>query len=371
MKNLIKKIFIGLMAYTSVIPLSVGAYYVGDINCDNNVNISDYAAIVQYLSGIKSTSSGTIAERLDLNRDYIIDVKDKNLLNSILLGTTSVTRTSSQNTTMTVYNSTKYYYKYNAQTGEKIDCGEDEGKYKLLALGNIAILNTQTMSIVGGVDDRFIDNSKSGVVRLKYYNESDHEYQDLATGFVVDSHTIMTCAHALYSRSTNSAVKEIRAYFYDNNGNEIASYDAVASHFPADYVSDGQSKNDYGLVTISENISSYCCFNLGISRNMLKTYKHPVISVTGYSDANPSGANSNLRQRMVTGNGELYSDITDELVRYTSDTVAGESGSPVYIVNSDNSATAIGIHTSGTSELNNGKRIDNNIMHFVFNNPNL
>ena len=57
---------------------------------------------------------------------------------------------------------------------------------------------------------------------------------------------------------------------------------------------------------------------------------------------------------------------------YNTDTVGGESGSPVYVMNSDGSMTVIGIHSGSNGAYSNtAKRIDTNIMHFIYNNPNL
>lgn len=51
--------------------------------------------------------------------------------------------------------------------------------------------------------------------------------------------------------------------------------------------------------------------------------------------------------------------------------VGGESGGPVYVKIQDGKITVIAINSGGTSTYNVGRRIDSNILHFVYNNPNL
>lgn len=51
--------------------------------------------------------------------------------------------------------------------------------------------------------------------------------------------------------------------------------------------------------------------------------------------------------------------------------VGGESGGPVYVKTQDGKITVIAINSGGTSTYNVGRRIDSNILHFVYNNPNL
>ena len=79
---------------------------------------------------------------------------------------------------------------------------------------------------------------------------------------------------------------------------------------------------------------------------------------------------------MTTGYGNLISGynnviLDDYIINYSSDMVGGESGGPVYVKTQDGKITVIAINSGGTSTYNVGRRIDSNILHFVYNNPNL
>ena len=58
-------------------------------------------------------------------------------------------------------------------------------------------------------------------------------------------------------------------------------------------------------------------------------------------------------------------------MQYNTDTVPGESGSPVYVKTSSGDMIAIGVHkgVGVSNQFNRGKRIDTDVIHFVYNNP--
>ena len=64
--------------------------------------------------------------------------------------------------------------------------------------------------------------------------------------------------------------------------------------------------------------------------------------------------------------------LSNQKVLYGTDTDGGESGGPVYVKTSSGDMIAIGIHNGkSTSTCNRGRRIDTNILQFVYNNPNI
>lgn len=338
----------------SVPPLSASAattsYLKGDVNGDGVVDILDSTCMLQYLRGIVG-ANGVTSERLDLNRDYVIDVKDKEELLKIINHTVSTSKVKSINTTMTTVQHSKVYSKYDAQTGKKI------ADYTLNTVDNISSSSALARGIIG-TDDRVIDYSKSGVVELS----------NGATGFVVGAHTIVTAAHCVNNQ------KNLTCTFYNTDGNEIANYDAVTYHLPYDFSPfDKTAVNDYALITVKENLNTYACFNLGICRDGIKnTSPAKTFFVTGYGE---SGSGSII----VTGGGKLVADENGDIlnsctVNYDIDTMGGTSGAPVYLKNSDGSMTVIAIHKGGgigNSNCNRGRRIDTDILHFIYNNPNL
>lgn len=74
---------------------------------------------------------------------------------------------------------------------------------------------------------------------------------------------------------------------------------------------------------------------------------------------------------MVTGSGNLLCNwmVWDGELYYNTDSVRGESGGPVYVKTPNGDVSVIGINTEGSASDNRGKRIDTDILHFVYNNP--
>ena len=75
---------------------------------------------------------------------------------------------------------------------------------------------------------------------------------------------------------------------------------------------------------------------------------------------------------MWTEEGYFVSEImTDDVCYYNPIGHGGQSGSPVYVKTEDENKTVFGIVSGGTQERSVCKRIDTDILHFVYNNPNL
>ena len=75
---------------------------------------------------------------------------------------------------------------------------------------------------------------------------------------------------------------------------------------------------------------------------------------------------------MWTEEGYFISEImTDDVCYYNPIGHGGQSGSLVYVKTEDENKTVFGIVSGGTQERSVCKRIDTDILHFVYNNPNL
>ncbi len=354
----------------SASPLTANAdtyYYKGDVNNSGTVDVADVTAITQYLRGILS-ADGVYAERLDVNRDYIIDDKDLQEIKKIVIGTAQTRSVRSVNTEMTTGQEATSYRKYDAQTGAAL------GNYVLMPVSNISASNVSTHNIIGD-DERVIDYSKSGIVRLDYKkiitnNSVSMTRTFTGTGFIVGNHKIVTAAHCL------DTAFDVTYTLYNSDGTEKATYNAVNYHLPQKFIS-GTNDNpdyDYAVVTVAEDLNSYNCFNIGVCRDDILDLK-PNIYITGYA-GNASPANRNLTHNIVTGSGKFIDDgsgniISSKVLYYSTDTVGGTSGAPIYVKDSNGVMTVIGIHRGGFSTYNWGRRIDSNILHFIYNNDEL
>lgn len=225
-----------------------------------------------------------------------------------------------------------------------------------------------------GTDDREVDWTKSGVVKINLFNTY------FASGFVVDEHTIATAGHVAYDFSSHEANTIPEILLFNNNGNISLHATPVESHVPNAYISN--ESIDYALITVEEDLSDYACFNLGVAMDNIVNNNQSV-SVTGFpKEVNGSVVNSLTNHCMYTGNGIITNidQYNNNCFDYSVDTSNCNSGSPVYITESRcgyTYYTVIAIHTGGATDNNNnglyncGTRVTTNLLHFYNNNPNL
>ena len=253
-------------------------------------------------------------------------------------------------------NTTRSYRVFNSRTGTELS------SYTLNALSS---LNTKE---VIGTDDRELDWSKNGVVKLM----STKKY--LGSAFVVDAHTIATAAHCVYNVEEQLPKIITQILLFDSTGNISMYATAMETHIPSTYIY-GYGTNkynpnyDYALITVQQDFSEYCCFDLGVPLDSIKN-STATIKLTGFSG---DLGNSPTTHNNFTSTGNIL-DLTSTRLIYSCDTAGGNSGCPVYIEENRCGRqynTAIAIHTNGNSSGNKGVRITTDLIHFYYNNPNL
>lgn len=369
--NQIKKIMSGILALTLCISSSAIAvnassttYFRGDINGDGTANLVDITYLKNVLSGKRGSTNDRLTQRLDVNLDGVISERDVEMLTKINLHEIPSDMLNYGAISDDILApSNKSYQRYNAQTGATYG-----STYTLNAVNSVPE-STSTYSIIGS-DNRYVDYSNTGVVKI---NSS----LGTGTGFVVGSHTILTAAQCVYNTTSNTPSTNVTYTMYSSNGTIIRNEtSAVRYHIPTDYInlSSNFCDYDYAIITVNEDLSNYINFDLGMARlalnNVLNDNSAPVpIYVTGYDNIN----SSSLRNEVTTAQGTLINrKVYINELRHNVDTVSSEVGGPVYVTDSNGKKTVIGINsTTNVSSYNVGKRIDTNVIQFVYNNPNL
>lgn len=185
-----------------------------------------------FLSGQKSTN-GTVAERLDLNRNYIIDACDYELLKNIILGYDSTYEVNSVNTNNLPSDISINYNIYDPVSGARTNT------YRLYSNPSISFNTSSTYGIIG-YDSRAQQDGMQGVLSVKKANGSN-----FGTAFLVDSHTILTAAHVLYDFETHTVNNGLQFKVYDD-------YDTVTDvvitpnsyHIPYNFCNSSDSNLD-------------------------------------------------------------------------------------------------------------------------------
>lgn len=271
----------------------------------------------------------------------------------------------------------RVYKRYNATTGAYL------GDYSLTTnFSTNSDSDSDSINTVIGDDDRVVDFTKSGVVKLMTSNNY------VGTGFVVDDHTIATAAHCVKGYKI-SAIR-----LFDTDGNIEQTATPVETHIPQKYIANAQDSvnYDYALITVSEDLSAYEMFDLGVSLDTAID-NNTAVSVTGFpkyiNNDYENEVNNYTINNMYTGNGVLkYRDDTtlvinsetktfykDSALFYTTDSSGGNSGGPVYVTTSyygEVYYTVIGIHNYGLGSinLNSATRMTPELLRFYLSNPN-
>lgn len=218
-----------------------------------------------------------------------------------------------------------------------------------------------------GTDDRVVDWSKSGTVKITT-TDNMGKY-NMGTGFVVGDHVIATAAHCICDTENNISAIISDILLFNSSGEVVEHATPVEIHVPESFFKNEEPKYDpkydYALITVSEDLSAYNCYYLGVPLDSFLSSESE-ISVTGFQG-----------NTIYTGKGVIKPNNTassEYIIGYTADTKGGESGAPVYYTESYGKYeynTVIGIHTSGNDTCNYGMRMTTDLIDFYNGNPNL
>lgn len=224
---------------------------------------------------------------------------------------------------------------------------------------------------VFGTDEREIDWSKSGVVKIITSGGR-------GTGFIINEDTIVTAAHCVYDRENQKGFSITDIKLFDSSGNETLNATPVEVHVPNMFMLNNTNPDkyypiaDYAMIRVDEDLSSYACFNLGVALDSAVN-SHSTVTVTGFpGEVNGQRVNNNVLHNMYTGVGVLTELDENGNLKYTTDSSAGNSGGPVYIEETRGEYsfnTVIAIHVCGAdSDENAGTTITTDLLHFYLGN---
>ncbi|WP_419021513.1 trypsin-like serine protease [Holdemanella sp.] len=354
------------MATTAMFGMTASAspVIVSDPNGNNSITNADSLYINRYLAGMISPSN---LDAVDFDRNGIISAMDSYKVMQFLSSFTQYNVQPVVPQTSNINNNANYFV-YNAQTGQSIP----ERNYMLFS----APLESNTTStygtgIIGGHDDRVVDWSKSGVVKIL-------TSKGIGSGFVIGPHTIATAAHCVYSKNTDSAASSIKIRLFNADGTVAQEVNAVESHVPHKYVSDyyDDFPYDYAVLTVDENLSSYYQFDLGVALDSAISNEQSVTSTGFPAVVNGVTVNTSNINQMYSSTGCMIESAPENprdetrQIYYSNDTTPGNSGGPIYITETYNGQTyktVVAITTSSpydSEDYNIGTRITTELLRF-------
>ncbi|MDE5885164.1 MAG: trypsin-like peptidase domain-containing protein [Oscillospiraceae bacterium] len=410
-KKIVQSLAAGILTLglcASVVPVGASAAYDRyDVNHDGAVNINDVIYFNHYLIGEFSVVSSS---DLDINQNKIIDIADSlEIMARIVGGSTSVKFVditkdpdfvqtipdellaesgeddlfpSSDIAEPYVIAGPRTYYKYNCTTGTCTTYGlQPELKTQT------SFLNADEPDSINAISDdnyyRVNGNGMDGVVRFRTNGVA-------GTGFIVGDHTIATAAHCVINyRSTSTNVLDkfytgATVQMCDTDGNLIATkYTVKEIHVPKAYVDSATREDpragspvDYALLTVSEDLSAYTHFNLGVpSTDDINNMSEVPIFASGF----PGDAPDSAHVYTSVGYEHEGQDSSEQQFWFTNHVAGGISGGPVYTVTDvckdgkpyERMNTVLSICGGSTSTASVGVAMNSFLLAFYKKNPNI
>lgn len=189
--------------------------------------------------------------------------------------------------------------------------------------------------------------SVHGQLKLKFAPNSVY----VGSGTLIKGRYVLTAAHNLYDRDTQTLVKQV-SFCPGKNGKKepwgSATATSILVHPSWISLKDEEKAKDFdiGLIKLSKSFGKEAGYS---GRKVLtkKQLKKAKINVTGY----PGEHNS----VMYTMEGSVSTILRNQL-SYKIDTTPGQSGSGVW-VNNGNQPFCIAIHTNGSGTSNSATRL--------------
>lgn len=381
-KRILSAITAIAMATTAMFGMTSSAtnsVVVNDPNGSNGITLSDANYIQQYLN---AQITPTNLDIVDFDKNGVITYVDAaKVMNCIVNGVAHSVQNSVSETT-NISNNVSYNI-FNAQTGNYILAYTlNKPTVSPNDTGNAV----ESRSIIG-IDDRVVDWTKTGTVKIIYGNSED----ECSTGFVVGPHVIATAAHCVYQNSTGKAYENIKVKLFNSNGTTAMTCNAVEAHVPMKHIEtsgsgdNGTSKWDYALISVNEDLSAYMQYDLAVARDYAIT-NNLSVSNTGFPQiVNNTTVNTRNTDCMYSSSGHLVDVQTDRWgcdskreIFISNDTTGGNSGSPVYITESYNGQiyyNVIGLvymsnlYIEGVEGNNRAIRMTTSLLRFFKDNP--
>lgn len=357
-----------------------------DINNDNACNVSDVQCILSFCTG--SYQYDGDFKDLDVNGDLVIDQNDAMLYLEfyVYVITYSYSFTpgtpGSGSAPLTAYENRSYQ-----------KCVFSNGTpnpaipYSLNWSTRSANMTSLARNTVLPYPDNREGDDNPAVVKISRNSGS-------GSGAIIGNHLVLTCAHNIYSRENNCFMSDGYVNVYtDNYSVPDLTCQIVEAHVPVSYINGNseplRSSYDYALVYVTENLSEYGKFNLGVATddflNVNATDAESVFAsgFPGYVYGQPANGVRYLSEGImgpfdVTASINNYPSSCEKRFHATCVISPGDSGGPVYMNTTyDNTDYNIllGITTGGryniqtqTGDGTYGVRVTPNLLFFYFSN---
>lgn len=349
-------------------------YHPCDVNHDGAVTIIDVICLNQYLTGLDSTLPPAVS-KYDANLDKVVNAADTLCVLCEIVGddysSSYIDITSQYN--LNLYTGSKdamtSEYEWMKEWGLNIDDLEASSStepdllisssvqyYKYICsnstLSTYTLTNASSTTLndtaqldseavdVGDYINRNMNVSSQvngagldGVVKLTCTSSSNFISTNRGTGFIVGDHVIACAAHSVFVDSTHNHnmigasnfAPNLKVTLYNTDGTPKTTQLTVKQiHIPYDLIPVYQTKYDYALITVSEDLSSYTHYNLGTP---VLPATATLTSIDIFMFGFPGTDDVRVSQGHIVASGS-----TDSVLRDNCPSAGGFSGGPVFAV---------------------------------------
>ncbi len=343
-----------------------------DPNRNGEIRINDAVYIMQFLGGAVLPSNLT---PLDFDQNGVITLMDSYKIKAYLmrlLTDRDVPMSDTNDPVVTPQTNTLTYRRHNCSSTNP----KSYTSYNLTTALTDVYPSTY-INIIG--DNDMVRDSDTAVVRLAYKNEKG-EYTHMATGFIINDHTVLTAAHCVYNKKSSNFY-DMRMDIIGEGTTVLGSYYPEYIHIPKKYAFDWGNgdlneeyewQNDYAMLYFDEDLSQYGKFDMGYCLDQYIDEKGKIV-LSGFPHKTPDGyegTDGKLRFKSA-GNLERCREAYENTLVYDADAFNGHSGSPVYVEegmfigeNYSEYKSIIGINNGGFIEVRN---VDGDSVFYVGN----
>lgn len=218
----------------------------------------------------------------------------------------------------------------------------------------------EVSEVIIGTDDRIrVQNTTgypwSAIVHLRIVADTGAVFG--GTGFLVGPRTIITAGHCVFLHDHRGWARSIEVIPGRNGAQRpFGTFTAPRSSLRSvtGWTSSKQRSHDYGAIILPANVRpGVQTGTFGFASRNDSFLMGSALNLSGYPGDKP-GEQWFMAQRPKS--------VASRVITYDIDTVGGQSGSPVWVLQ-DGKRYAVGVHTNGASSGNSATRIDSDVFN--------
>lgn len=186
----------------------------------------------------------------------------------------------------------------------------------------------------------------------------------IGTGWLVSARTVITAGHCIYMHNEGGWVRSVEVIpGLNDSAQPYGRFTGTALRSVTGWTSGKKREHDYGAIILPANARPGATVGtFGFATRSDSFLKAAALNLSGY----PGDKGGNQQWFMA----QKPKSVSSRVITYNIDTMGGQSGSPVWILQ-NGTRYAVGIHTNGSGSGNSATRIESSVFNNLVNWKNL